>query len=156
MRTDSVEFSATADAMVEFRSSNFWQVPSWILAAISELIAAPRSPLTSDAFACPISALYLAAQLERSRDSAATLPSGPSAHKRGRLAMDPTAKRAVNKTVVRMRMIDKVPASEMMTRSVSSVLNKAWVVPLKVTDPVGRHNQFAEFWHAKWKCSFSF
>ncbi len=108
MRANNVEFSATATAAVEFRSSNSSQVRSWILAAISELMAAPRSPLTSDALACPSSALYLSAQLEPSRDSAATLPSGPSAHKRGRLAMEPAAKTAANKTVVLMRMAQLV------------------------------------------------
>jgi len=90
MRADCVKFSATATAAVEFRSSNFWQVRSWILAAISELIAAPRSPLTSDAWASSSSTLYRSVQLEPSRDSAATLPSEPSADKRGRLAMEPT------------------------------------------------------------------
>src|SRR5713101_6716684 len=97
MRANNVEFSAIATAAVEFRSSNSWQVRNWILAAISELIAAPRSPLTSDALACPSSALYRSAQLEPSLDSAATLPSEPSAHKRGRLAMEPMA-RANTKT----------------------------------------------------------
>ena len=36
------------------------------------------------------------------------------------------------------------------------MLNRAWVVPLKVTDPVGRHNQFAEFWHANGSVPFHF
>jgi hypothetical protein len=92
MRANCVKFNATATAAVEFRSSNFWQMRSWILAAISELIAAPRSPLTSDAWAFSSSTLYRWVQLEPSRDSAATLPSGPSAHKRGRLAMEPTTR----------------------------------------------------------------
>jgi hypothetical protein len=52
MQADGLGFSATATAAVEFRSSNSWQVRSWILAAIRELIAAPRSPLMSDALAC--------------------------------------------------------------------------------------------------------
>jgi hypothetical protein len=92
MQGDCVEFKATATATVESRSSNSWQVRSWILAATSELIAAPRSPLTSEDLACPSSALYRSAQLEPSRDSAATLPSGPSAQTRGRLAMEPTTR----------------------------------------------------------------
>jgi hypothetical protein len=146
MQADCVEFSVTATVAVEFRSSKSWQVRSWILAAISELMAAPRSPLTSDALACPSSALYRSAQLEPSRDSTGTVPSGPSAHKRGRLAMAPTAKTAANKTVVPMRMTNKVPVSKLMTRSVCSELNRAWVVPLKTTDFVDRHSQFAEFW----------
>jgi hypothetical protein len=108
MRAYRVEFSATVAAVVEFRSSNSWQVRSWILAAISELIAALRSPLTSDALACASSALYRSAQLEPSRDSAATLPSEPSAHTRGRLAMEPTAKTAANKTVVLIRIAQRV------------------------------------------------
>jgi hypothetical protein len=108
MWDDSVEFTATATETVEFRSSNSWQVRSWIFAAISELIAAPRSPLTRDSLACPSSALYRSTQLELSPDSAATLRSGPSAHKRGRLAMEPTAKTVANKTVVLMRMAQLV------------------------------------------------
>jgi hypothetical protein len=102
MRADCMEFSATATATVEFRSSSCWQVRSWILAAISELIAAPRSPLTSDALACPSSALYRSAQLEPSRDSAATLPSGPSAQTRGRLAMEPTTKASAKTKLVNL------------------------------------------------------
>jgi hypothetical protein len=108
MRANSVEFSATATGTVEFRSSNSWQVRSWIFAAISELIAASRSPLTRDALACPSKALYRSAQLELSPDSADTLPSEPSAHKRGRLAMEPTVKTAANKTVVFMPMAQLV------------------------------------------------
>jgi len=53
------ELSATATETVEFRFSKSWQVRSWVLAAISELIAAPRSPFTSDALACPSRALNL-------------------------------------------------------------------------------------------------
>jgi hypothetical protein len=108
MRANSVEFSATATGTVEFRSSNSWQVRSWIFAAISELIAASRSPLTRDALACPSKALYRSAQLELSPDSTATLPLGPSAHKRGRPAMEPTATTAVNRIVVVVRMVQLV------------------------------------------------
>jgi hypothetical protein len=39
MLADSAQFSTTATATEEFRSSNFSQVRNWILAAISELIA---------------------------------------------------------------------------------------------------------------------
>jgi hypothetical protein len=109
MQADRGELSATATAAMESRSSNFWQTCSWILAATSELMVAARSPLTSDALACPSSALYRSAQLEPSRDSAATLPSGLSAHKRGRLAMEPIAMTVANKIVVPMRMINKLP-----------------------------------------------
>jgi hypothetical protein len=100
MSTDRGELSATATEAVEFRSPKSWQVRSWVLAAISELIAALRSPFTSDALACPSSALNRSTQaLEPSRGSAATPQSRPSAHKRGGLAMEPTVKTVANKSL---------------------------------------------------------
>jgi hypothetical protein len=57
MSADRGELSATATEAVESRSSKSGQVRSWVLAAISELIAALRSPFTSDALACPSRAL---------------------------------------------------------------------------------------------------
>lgn len=103
MHANCAEFRATATAAVEFRSSCSWQVRNWVLAAINELIAAPRLPLTSDALASASKALKRSVQLELSADAAAALP-GPSTHKRGKLPMMPTAKTVANKSVLPMRM----------------------------------------------------
>lgn len=117
-QTACPEFSATATAAVEFRSSSSWQVRNWSLAAIRELMAAPRSPLSSEALACPRSALYRSAHaLEPSLDAADMVSSEPSTHTCGRLAIEPRTKTAANKTFVPTRMAQLVLQVESRTRT---------------------------------------